>query len=115
MDLLRVKGLTQAETAEKTGVKANALNQWIKGKREPDFDTLLKVCFCLDVVPAEILSYQKAKNVLEDIKRTKQLFSYRLFVAQKKVKFEKSNSTFLIALFLITRIFVCKIPNAALL
>ena len=27
MDLLRVKGLTQAETAEKIGVKANTLNQ----------------------------------------------------------------------------------------
>ena len=43
----------------------------VKGKREPDFDTLLKICFCLDVDPAEILGYQKAKSILEDIKRTK--------------------------------------------
>lgn len=70
-DLLRIKGLTQAEVAEKIGVKANTLNQWIKGKREPDFDNLLKICFCLDVDPAEILGYRKAKNVLKDIKRTK--------------------------------------------
>lgn len=95
-------------------MEVNRLNPWVKGK-EFDFDNLLKICFCLDVTPDEILGYRKAKKVLEDIKRTKQLFSYRLLVVQKKVEFEKSNSTFLIALFLITRIFVCKIPNAALL
>ena len=71
MDLSRIKGLTQAETAETRGVKANPLNQGIKGKREPDFDILLKICSCRDVDPAEILGYQKAKSILEDIKRTK--------------------------------------------
>ena len=37
------KGLTQTELGEKVGVKQNTFTNWENGKREPNFETLLKL------------------------------------------------------------------------
>ena len=60
-DLLRIRTLTQKQLAEKLNVRPSTVNQWAKGKREPTFDNLLKICLFLDTSPSELLGYQKFK------------------------------------------------------
>jgi transcriptional regulator with XRE-family HTH domain len=61
-DLLRIKGFSQKRLAENLNVQSSTVNQWVNGKREPEFDVLLKICVFLDVEPNELLGYKKAKN-----------------------------------------------------
>ncbi len=64
-DLLRIKNITQKALADKLGITPSSVNQWVKGKREPDYDTLLKICVILDTEPSEILGFQRVKNDLK--------------------------------------------------
>lgn len=43
------KGLTQTELGEKVGVKQNTFTNWENGKREPNFENLVKLADLLDV------------------------------------------------------------------
>lgn len=43
------KGLTQTELGEKVGVKQNTFTNWENGKREPNFETLLKLADLFEV------------------------------------------------------------------
>lgn len=61
-DLLRIRNITQKALAEKLGVLLSTVNQWTKGKRESEYDMLIKVCFLLDTEPTELLGYYKAKT-----------------------------------------------------
>ena len=63
-DLLRIKGLSQKSLAEKLNVQCSTVNQWVNGKREPEFDLLIKICIFLNIEPNELLGYNKAKNTL---------------------------------------------------
>lgn len=65
-DILRIKGMTQKELAERLGVGANTVNQWIKTGREPTYDILLRICVALDTSPDELLGYQMAKERLSN-------------------------------------------------
>ncbi len=65
-DLLRVKGLSQKKLAEGLNVRSSTVNQWIKGKREPEYDLLLRICIFLDIEPNELLGYKKVKNNLSN-------------------------------------------------
>lgn len=60
-DVLRIKKVSQKQLADLLGVKPNTVNQWVKGKREPTYDLLIKLCILLDTEPTEILGYQKVK------------------------------------------------------
>lgn len=73
-DLLRIKGITQQEIAYKLGVKQNTISQWANGKREPDYDNLLRICFFLDTTPTEILGDSTAKRVLKQVEEENQKF-----------------------------------------
>lgn len=42
------RGLTQKELGEKVGVKQNTFTNWENGKREPNFDNLIKLADALD-------------------------------------------------------------------
>lgn len=42
-DARKAKGLTQKELADKLDISEGALSQYENGKREPDFETLLKI------------------------------------------------------------------------
>lgn len=69
---LKVKGISQSEFARLFGVKANTVNQWANGKREPDFDTLCKICILFGVSLDEMVGYNKTlrkykTGVLRDI------------------------------------------------
>ncbi len=63
-DLLRIKGLSQKKLAEELKVQSSTVNQWVRGKREPNYDLLLRICVFLDVEPNDLLGYKKAKNNL---------------------------------------------------
>lgn len=61
-DLLRIKRMTQKKLADLLEVTPSTVNQWVKGKREPTYDLLLKMCMILDVDPTELLGYQRIKQ-----------------------------------------------------
>lgn len=63
-DILRIKGITQKEFADKLGLGTSTVNQWARGKREPTYDMLIRICCILDITPNELLGYQKAKETL---------------------------------------------------
>lgn len=73
-DLLRIRGITQQEIADKLGVKQNTVSQWANGKREPDFDNLLRICFYLESTPNEILGDHVAKKALKECEEWKENF-----------------------------------------
>lgn len=56
---LKVKGISQSRFARLFGVKANTVNQWAKGRREPDIDTLCKICILFGVSMDEMTGYNK--------------------------------------------------------
>lgn len=49
------RGLTQKELGEKVGVKQNTFTNWEKGKREPNFDNLIKLANILNTTTDELL------------------------------------------------------------
>lgn len=48
-DLRLKKGLTQTELGKKLGVKQSTFTNWENGKREPNFETLIKLADLLEV------------------------------------------------------------------
>lgn len=71
-DILRIKGISQVQLASKLGVKQNTMSQWVNGKREPNYENLLKICYYLDITPDEILNYHRAKTHIESIEKLKE-------------------------------------------
>lgn len=63
-DLLRIKGVTQKQLADNLKLRPSTVNQWVNGKREPDFENLIRLCILLDTEPSEILGYEKAKRII---------------------------------------------------
>lgn len=62
------KGLTQTELGEKVGVKQNTFTNWENGKREPNFETLLKLASILNTTTSYLLGesdicYEYGSNV----------------------------------------------------
>ena len=49
------KGLTQTELGEKVGVKQSTFTNWENGKREPNFETLLKLASILKTTTSYLL------------------------------------------------------------
>ena len=49
------KRLTQTELGEKVGVKQNTFTNWENGKREPNFETLLKLASILNTTTSYLL------------------------------------------------------------
>lgn len=60
-DLMKEKHITQTELANALKVKQNTVSQWMSGKREPDFDTLIKLCILFGVSPADIMNFSKVQ------------------------------------------------------
>ena len=79
-EVINAKGLTQKTVANAIGVKPNTLNQWTTGKREPDFDHLLMLCYYLKMSPSELLSYRSNPNEQDDMLQ-KMLQIYMQYIA----------------------------------
>lgn len=60
--IMKDKGITQTQLATALQVKQNTVSQWMSGKREPDFDTLIKICILFGVSPTIILNFEMVKD-----------------------------------------------------
>lgn len=61
---MKERGISQTQLAYALRVKQNTVSQWTSGKREPDYDTFIKVCIIFNVSPHEMLGYDKIKAML---------------------------------------------------
>ncbi len=59
--LLNERKISQTQIADCLQVKPNTVNQWAHGKRDPDFDMLVKICMLLGTTPNELLGYDEMK------------------------------------------------------
>lgn len=62
--IMKERGISQTQLAYALRVKQNTVSQWTSGKREPDFDTFIKICIIFNVSPHEMLGYDKIKAML---------------------------------------------------
>ena len=56
-EALKAKGMTQKELADKLHVSQVTVGRWVLGTREPDLDTLLRICYYLDEDSNYMLGY----------------------------------------------------------
>jgi transcriptional regulator with XRE-family HTH domain len=52
--------LSDAEVARRAGLAERRYGHYVRGTREPDFATLLRICAVLDVTPNDLLLADKA-------------------------------------------------------
>lgn len=65
---LRIKnGLTQHQLAAVLGVSQNAIYNWEKGKREPNFSTLKKICETLHADIGELISFDDVNDRIDTV------------------------------------------------
>ena len=55
--LLKSNNLTQSQFAEMVNVTQFTVSCWIRGAREPNLDTFLRICFILKVEPNDLIGY----------------------------------------------------------
>ena len=55
IEALRQSGITQAELANKIGIKQQSVHQYFSGRAMPALDTFAKLCAVLDLDANEIL------------------------------------------------------------
>lgn len=83
------KGLTQTELGEKVGVKQNTYTNWENGKREPNFETLLKLASILNTTTSYLLGESDiqygygSKEFEEYIQNSSNIFS-EIFINQTR-------------------------------
>lgn len=62
--IMQQQNITQTQLAYALRVKQNTVSQWTNGKREPDFDTFIKICIVFNISPQEMLGYDEIKERL---------------------------------------------------
>ena len=83
------KGLTQTELGKKVGVKQNTFTNWENGKREPNFETLLKLASILNTTTSYLLGESDiyygygSKEFEEYMKNNPDIFS-EVFINQTR-------------------------------
>lgn len=58
-DRARQLELSDAEVARRAGLAERRYGNYVRGSREPDFATLLRICAVLDVTPNDLLLAEK--------------------------------------------------------
>lgn len=58
LESMKVNGITQTELAKLLGVKQNTVSQWINGVNEPNCQTIVKLCYVLEITPNEIFGWK---------------------------------------------------------
>ena len=58
----RQLGLSDAEVARRIGLEERRYGHYVRGAREPDFATLLRICSVLDLTPNELLIPSRASK-----------------------------------------------------
>lgn len=60
-ETMQEKGISQNELAQKLGVKQGSISNWVTGRREPDFDMFMRICFYLEEDPTYMLGYKEVE------------------------------------------------------
>ncbi len=55
-DLLKIRGMSQKEFSEKTGIAQSSISDWKRKRTNPVSEKILIICEVLDVTPYELLS-----------------------------------------------------------
>ena len=74
LESMKVKGITQTEWAKLLGVKKNTVSQWINGVNEPNCQTIVKLCYVLEITPNEIFGWKDWKWWFEKSSELKKPF-----------------------------------------
>ena len=100
-ELRTAKKLTQKELAEQIGIQQGSYTNWENGKREPNYDNLIKLSMILEASTDYILGvsnintgsgYSKIpelvpsyiiENLLDDLEKTKDSFSEKEYTSKK--------------------------------
>jgi transcriptional regulator with XRE-family HTH domain len=53
------KEWTQTKLAKALGTSQQSVSRWIKNQAEPNFETLLEICYYLDETPNYLLGYDE--------------------------------------------------------
>lgn len=61
-DRARQLELSDAEVARRAGLAERRYGHYVRGAREPDFGTLLRICEVLDTTPNDLLLTDKASR-----------------------------------------------------
>lgn len=69
----RARGLSDADVAKQAGIEKRAYNHYANDKREPDFQTLLRICAVLDTTPNFLLLGDRADGDFPD-ERSRQIY-----------------------------------------
>ena len=88
-NLMKEKHITQTELANALKVKQNTVSQWMSGKREPDFDMLIKLCILFGVSPADILNFSKVQTQIEQVFLRDVVGNDKQFQAEQKALSEQ--------------------------
>ena len=70
-EALKAKGMTQQELADKLNTKQSTISLWSAGKREPDYEMLMRICYYLDEEPGYMLGYDVDELAKEEQDETK--------------------------------------------
>lgn len=55
-DLLKIRGMSQKEFSERTGIAQSSISDWKRKRTNPVSEKILIICEVLDVTPYELLS-----------------------------------------------------------
>ncbi len=55
-------GLSEGEAARKIGMSEKRFSNYVLEDREPDFETLQRICHTLDITPNRLLGFQTVPN-----------------------------------------------------
>lgn len=89
IQLRKIRGLTQQQIADKIGVNRGSYSNWEKGKREPNFETLLKLASILNTTTSYLLGESDiqygygSKEFEEYIQNSPDIFS-EIFINQTR-------------------------------
>ncbi|HYD64081.1 helix-turn-helix transcriptional regulator [Azospirillum sp.] len=65
-DRARALGLTLSEVARRAGMSERRFGNYVTGRREPDFATLLRICRVLATTPNDLLGVGEAADICEE-------------------------------------------------
>ena len=88
-ELRKQSGMTQAELAGKLGISSSAVGMYEQGRREPDNDTMLRLCDVFDISADDLLGQTKkpGKSVTRELSEVFDEFT-QFLSAQQSLMFD---------------------------
>lgn len=61
-EMIKIKGLSQKDFSDKTGISQSTISDWKRKKTNPSADKILIICDVLGVTPYELLQCKEKKG-----------------------------------------------------